>query len=123
MHFLQCCSSLLIPSKLAPQVLINSIYYAFTASKIPSTKVSFQIWKQTGPKGLNLEDTRDEEQHQSCIKSRGGGGGGGGNISKPTPFIYLAFEKTDPFIYLIIQNVDLFLYCPLIFYTHFFAGC
>ena len=38
---------------------------------------------------------------------RGGGGGYGGNfgtdvrasISKPTPFIYLAFEKTDPFIY------------------------
>ena len=36
-----------------------------------------------------------------------GGGGGGGNfgtgvrasISKPTPIIYLAFEKTDPFIY------------------------
>ena len=42
----------------------------------------------------------------------GGGGGGGGvqlgdnvgtgvraSISKPTPFIYLAFENTDPFIY------------------------
>ena len=43
-------------------------------------------------------------------------------ISKPTPFIYLAFEKTDPFIYLITQNVDLFIYCPLIFCTHFFAG-
>ena len=54
----------------------------------------------------------------------GGGGGGGvewgylrGNfgtgvrasISKPTPFKYLAFEKTDPFIYLMIQNAD-FLY-------------
>ena len=58
----------------------------------------------------------------------GGGGGGylGGNcgtgvrarISKPTPFIYLVFEKMDPFIYLIVQNVDLFIYCPLIFYTH-----
>ena len=44
------------------------------------------------------------------------------SISKPTRFIYLAFEKTDPFIYLIIQNVDLFIYCPLIFCTHFFAG-
>ena len=44
------------------------------------------------------------------------------SISKPTPFIYLTFEKTDPFIYLIIQNVDLFIYCPLIFCTHFFAG-
>ena len=46
--------------------------------------------------------------------SRDGGGGGGGgrgvtwgnfgtgvqaSILKPTPFIYLAFEKTDPFIY------------------------
>ena len=41
------------------------------------------------------------------------------SISKPTLFIYLAFEKTDPFIYLIIQNVDLFIYCPLIFCTHF----
>ena len=55
-----------------------------------------------------------------------GAGGNGGNcgtgvrarISKPTPFIYLAFEKMDPFIYLIVQNVDLFIYCPLIFYTH-----
>ena len=37
------------------------------------------------------------------------------SISKPTLFIYLAFEKTDPFIYLIIQNIDLFIYCPLIF--------
>ena len=37
------------------------------------------------------------------------------SISKPAPFIYLAFEKTDPFMYLIIQNVDLFIYCPLIF--------
>ena len=44
------------------------------------------------------------------------------SISKPTPFIYLAFEKTDPFIYLIIQNVDLFIYCPLMFWSHFFAG-
>ena len=43
-------------------------------------------------------------------------------ISKPTPFIYLAFEETDPFIYLIIHNVDLFIYCPLIFCTHCFAG-
>ena len=41
------------------------------------------------------------------------------SISKPTPFIYLGFEKTDPFIYLIIQNVDLFIYCPLTFCTHF----
>ena len=40
------------------------------------------------------------------------------NISKPTPFIYLAFEKMDPFIYLIIQNIDLFIYCPSIFCTH-----
>ena len=61
---------------------------------------------------------------------RGWGGGGVGNrgnfgtgvrasISKPTPFIYLTFEKTDPFIHLIIQNVDLFIYCPLTFCTHF----
>ena len=69
----------------------------------------------------------------------GGGGGGGGGaggagcgvtglilvqvcepVSKPTSFIYLAFEKTNPFIYLIIQNVDLIIYCPLIFFcTHF----
>ena len=42
--------------------------------------------------------------------ARGGGGGEGcygdnfgtgvrTSTSKPTPFIYLAFEKTDPFIY------------------------
>ena len=29
-----------------PQVLINSIYDAFIASKIPTTKVSFQFWKK-----------------------------------------------------------------------------
>ena len=40
------------------------------------------------------------------------------SIWKPTPFKYLAFEKTDQFIYLLIQNVDLFIYCPLIFCTH-----
>ena len=45
------------------------------------------------------------------------------SISKPTPFIYLAFEKTDPLIYLIIQNVDLFINCPLIFFVPIFAGC
>ena len=44
------------------------------------------------------------------------------SISKPTPCIYLAFEKTDPVIYLIIQNVDLFIYCPLIFLYPCFAG-
>ena len=43
------------------------------------------------------------------------------SISKPTPFIYLTFEKTDLFIYLIILNVDRFIYCPLIF-EPFFAG-
>ena len=37
------------------------------------------------------------------------------SISKPTPFIYMPFEKkTDPFIYLIVQNVDK-IYCPLTF--------
>ena len=46
------------------------------------------------------------------------GTSGRARISKPTPFIYLAFEKMNPFIYLIVQNVDLFIYCPLIFYTH-----
>ena len=44
------------------------------------------------------------------------------SISKPTSFIYLAFEKTDPFTYLIIRNVDLFIYCPLIFLYPFIAG-
>ena len=38
------------------------------------------------------------------------------SISKPTPFIYPAFEKTDPVIYWIIRNADLFIYCPLIFF-------
>ena len=44
------------------------------------------------------------------------------SISKPTPFIYLAFVKTDPFIYLIIQNDDLFTYCPLMFCTYLFLA-
>ena len=59
-----------------------------------------------------------------------GGGRAGGNcgtgvranISKPTPFIYLAFEKMDPFIYLIIQNIDLFI-LPIDFLYPFIAGC
>ena len=37
------------------------------------------------------------------------------SISKPTPFMYLAFEKMDSFIYWIIWNVDPFILCPLIF--------
>ena len=59
----------------------------------------------------------------SCVGEWWVGGGGllGGNcgmgvrasISKPTPFIYLAFEKMDLFIYLILDH--LFKYCPLIF--------
>ena len=68
-----------------------------------------------------------------CVCVCGGGGGGWGwgegggvnfgtgvraSISKPTPFIYLAFEKTVRFIYLIIRNVDLCIYCRLIICTH-----
>ena len=41
---------------------------------------------------------------------------------KPTPIIYLVFEKNDLFIYLIKQNVYIFIYCSLIFYT-LFAVC
>ena len=54
-------------------------------------------------------------------RDRGGGEGGvilsncgmgvRACISKPTPFIILAFEKTDSIIYLIIRNVDLYIYC------------
>ena len=49
---------------LVPQVLINSIYDAFIASKIPTMKVSFQILKQIGPRGLNLESMGDKEGPQ-----------------------------------------------------------
>ena len=53
---------------LVPQVLINSIYDAFMAFKIPTIKVSFQIWKQNrSPKRLNLKDTGNEEGPRSCI--------------------------------------------------------
>ena len=31
---------------LVPQILTNSLFNAFIASKIPSVEVSFQIWKQ-----------------------------------------------------------------------------
>ena len=34
---------------------------------------------------------------------------------KPTPIIYLVFEKNDLFIYLIEQNVNIIIYCSLIF--------
>ena len=62
---------------------------------------------------------------------RAGSGGNRGNfgtgvwasISKPTPFIYLTFEKTDLFIYLIIEHVDLFHILPFDFLYPFFAGC
>ena len=54
-------------------------------------------------------------------------GGGGGDLRvilvrvcgpvflKPTPIIYLVFEKNDLFIYLIEQNVYIFIYCSSIF--------
>ena len=48
MHFLQPRSSLLIPSKQMPSSWSpNTIYDAFIASKIPTTKASFLIWKHT----------------------------------------------------------------------------
>ena len=40
-------------------------------------------------------------------------------LLKPTPIIYLVFEKNDQFIYLIEQNVYLFIQCSMILYTHF----
>ena len=69
----------------------------------------------------------------------GGGGGEGGNLGvilvrmcgpvflKPTPIIYLVFEKKMTysylrFIYLIEQNGYMFKYCPLIF-MYPFAVC
>ena len=38
------------------------------------------------------------------------------SILKPTPIIYLAFEKYDLFIYFTVHNVDVhvFICCPLI---------
>ena len=69
---------------------------------------TFHIWNisiyNLGEAGWKLGDN-----YGTCVQA---------SISKPTSFIYLAFEKTDPFIYLIVWNVDLFIYCPLIFYTH-----
>ena len=60
----------------------------------------------------------------------GGGGGNRGNfgtgvrasISKPMPFIYLAFEKKDAFIYLITQKLT-YSYTALCFFVPFSAGC
>ena len=45
------------------------------------------------------------------------------SILKPTPIIYLVFEKYDLFIYLIVHNVDVhvFICCPLILYSSAFA--
>ena len=37
------------------------------------------------------------------------------SVLKPTPNIYLVFEKKDLFIYLIEQKVYIFIYCSLIF--------
>ena len=36
------------------------------------------------------------------------------SILKPTPIIYLAFEKYGLFIYLIVHNVEVFICCLLI---------
>ena len=41
---------------------------------------------------------------------------------KPTPIIYLVFEKNGPLIYLIEQNVYIFIYFSLILNT-LFAVC
>ena len=63
MHFLQCCSSLFMPTKRSFLPGLPSTHkhiYDAIFSKIPTMKISFQVWKQTGPKGLNLENTRWE---------------------------------------------------------------
>ena len=42
-----------------------------------------------------------------CVWGGGGGASNGSNCgtTKPTPFIHLAFEKTDLFIYLNVQKL------------------
>ena len=54
---------------LVPQVLIFCIYDTFIASEIPTTKVSLAFGTDRSQKGLNLENTGDEEDLQSHIQS------------------------------------------------------
>ena len=57
------------------------------------------------------------------MRSRGNFGTGVRvSILKPTPIIYLAFNKHSLFIYLISQKVDLFIYCSLNLYTLFISS-
>ena len=54
-------------------VPINSIYEAFIASKIPITKVSFQIWEtDRSSKGLNLESTTSNLHSVAAAIETGG---------------------------------------------------
>ena len=72
MHFLYHCSTFLIPPKKSsswsPKYSFTyCIYDTFTASKIPTTKLSEQIEYK---KGLNLENMGDEEGLGSRIQSQ-----------------------------------------------------
>ena len=56
---------------LISQVLINSTYTTFIASKIPTMRVSFPDFEtDRSQKELNLENTGDEEEPRSCIQSK-----------------------------------------------------
>ena len=72
----------------------------------------------------NISGPKFVTQTHCCVPCGGGGGGYlrvilervcGPVFLKPTPIIYMVFEKNDLFIYLIEQNVHIFIYCSLIF--------
>ena len=80
--------------------------------------LKFQSWS-----GKQLLHFKYKIRYLILISGGGGGGGKQGNFgtgvqpscSKPTPIIYLVFEKQYLFIYLTEPNVYKFIYCSLIF--------
>ena len=105
-------------------LLVISIKYLVTNTKYFLRELNhMEVFSHFFYKGANFCDFLYTFHHTEMLRkgsyTKMGQILGRASISKRTPFIYLAFEKTDPFIYLIIQNVDLFIYCPLIFCTHF----
>ena len=67
-----------------------------------------------GPEGA--VDTNDWCITRQPELSKSYGTGVRPGILKPTPIIYLAFEKYDLFVYFIVHNVDIFICYPLILY-------
>ena len=90
---------------------------AYLSSVIPANDTIESVFgNQNFPyheQGSNLRPLAPEASAQPLKGNFGSGVRA--SFLKPTPIVYLVFQKNDPFIYLIEQNVYIFIYCSLIF--------